>query len=154
MLPNRYVLLVPRGLHAAMIEQAFAQRPRECCGLLAGTPGGPAIRATHLFPLTNAAEEPTIEYLSEAKSMFAADRAMRAANVEIVAVYHSHPTSAAVPSRKDCARNYSDHVLNLIISLKERQPEMRAWWLWSDGYEEGTWELADDDTKTDSPSNA
>ena len=33
------------------------------------------------------------------------------------------------PSRKDLERNYSESVVNLIISLQSSQPEVRGWWL-------------------------
>src|SRR5258708_4490971 len=96
-----------------MVAQALAERPNECCGLLAGTGG----RAVSRYPLVNAAQFPAIEYLSEPRSMFAADRAIRAAGLDVVTVYHSHPTSPPVPSKKDIASNYSESVMNLIISL-------------------------------------
>jgi proteasome lid subunit RPN8/RPN11 len=140
-LPNRYKLLLPQTLYQEMVAQALAERPNECCGLLAGTAG----RAVHHFPLVNAAQNPATEYLSEPRSMFAADRAIRAAGFDVVAVYHSHPTSPAVPSRKDIATNYSDSVLNLIISLETGQPEVRAWWLWEGGFDEGEWGIAEDE---------
>jgi proteasome lid subunit RPN8/RPN11 len=75
--------------------------------------------------------------------MLAADKAMRALDLDMVAIYHSHPISQPIPSRKDIERNYSDHVLNLIISLKDGQPKMRAWWLTNDDFGEGQWELFD-----------
>jgi len=143
-LPNRYKLLLPQTLFQAMVEQAAAERPNECCGLLAGTLGGAVVRAMRRFPLVNAAKTPATEYLSEPRSMFAADRAIRAAGLDVVAVYHSHPTSPPVPSKKDIASNYSDWVMNLIISLESGQPEMRAWWLFEGGFEPAEWGFADD----------
>lgn len=45
-----------------------------------------------------------------------------------VAVYHSHPKSAPVPSEQD--RNVAQYPnwLQLIVSL-EGEPEVRAWWI-------------------------
>ncbi|HEX8742912.1 MAG TPA: M67 family metallopeptidase [Thermoleophilaceae bacterium] len=45
-----------------------------------------------------------------------------------VAVYHSHPKSAPVPSEQD--RNVAQYPqwLNLIVSLAG-EPEIRAWWI-------------------------
>ena len=56
--------------------------------------------------------------------------------LEALAVYHSHPTAAPVPSRKDLERNYWPGVVNLIISLQAAEPEVRAWWLSDEGYRE------------------
>jgi proteasome lid subunit RPN8/RPN11 len=95
-------LLLPRKFVEAMIAQALAERPNECCGVLGGVveEGGSAARVLECYPLVNAAETPTVEYLSEPRSMFTAVRDMTTRGLDIVAVYHSHPTSAAIPSGK------------------------------------------------------
>jgi hypothetical protein len=46
-----------------------------------------------------------------------------------------------VPSRTDLARNYSTDVMNLIISLKSSEPQVRGWWLNETGYREAEWEF-------------
>src|SRR5947208_2271300 len=103
-----------------MVRQALAERPNECCGLLAGTvedgPNGPIGRVERRYALVNAAASP-VEYESEPRSMFAAVRDLTRQRLDILAVYHSHPTSAPLPSRKDRQRNYSPDVVNLIVSL-------------------------------------
>jgi proteasome lid subunit RPN8/RPN11 len=70
---------------------------------------------------------------------------MRARGIDILAIYHSHPTSEPVPSRKDRERNYSPDVMNFIISLASNEPQVRAWWLTSDDHREAEWELAGED---------
>jgi len=89
--------------------------------------------------IVNAAASP-VEYLSDPQSMFAAVREMRRLGTDILAVYHSHPTSDPVPSHKDLDRNYSSDVVSLIISLKSGAPVVRAWWLTANGYHEAHWE--------------
>src|SRR5262245_5424379 len=100
-------LLLPRPILAAMIDQARAELPNECCGLLAGRLSmvtsdagqtNPACRVDACYPLVNAAAS-TTEYESDAHSIFAAVRDMRLTGLDIVAVYHSHPTSRPIPSR-------------------------------------------------------
>ena len=68
-------------------------------------------------------------------------RDMRQRQIDILAIYHSHPTSEAVPSRKDLERNYSPDVINLIISMRSGTPEVRGWWLTSEGYHEAEWQI-------------
>jgi proteasome lid subunit RPN8/RPN11 len=75
--------------------------------------------------------------------MFEAVRDMRGLGLEIVAIYHSHPTSAPVPSRTDLERNYSPDVMNLIISLQDGNTQMRGWWLSDKDFREADWRLAD-----------
>src|SRR3954452_20602849 len=90
-------LSVPRPLFAALVEQALAERPNECCGLLAGRilPDGVG-RVEKRYPLVDAAASPA-EFLSEPRGMFEADRDMRRRGTEVLAVYHSHPASRPVP---------------------------------------------------------
>lgn len=59
--------------------------------------------------------------------MFAAVRSMQQLNLEIIAVYHSHPISRAVPSQRDFECRYSDDVATVIVSLTTDPPEVRAW---------------------------
>ena len=81
------------------------------------------------------------EYLSESLSMFAAWRAWRSAGSDVLAVYHSHPASAPVPSRRDLERNYSEAVVNLIIGLSGGKPEVRGWWLTAEDYQEAEFQV-------------
>ncbi len=138
-------LLLPRPFYVEMLAQAQAELPNECCGVLAGTilttdqnRIGSVLRR---YPLVNAAESPTTEYLSEDKSLFAAVRDLEKRGLDILAVYHSHPTSEAIPSKKDRERNYSPDVMILIISLKTPEPQVRAWWLTAVEFWEAEWEV-------------
>lgn len=133
---------VPRRVIDEMVQQAWAERPRECCGLLAGRPAaetGGVVRIVQRYPLVNAAADPEREYWSEPHSLFAAVRSMRALGLEIVGTYHSHPTSAAVPSRTDRERNYYPEAVHFIISLLRPQADVRAWWLLDDRVEPARW---------------
>jgi [CysO sulfur-carrier protein]-S-L-cysteine hydrolase len=136
-------LLVPRPIYEQMVAQAQAEKPNECCGLLAGRIDADGnARVERRYPLVNAVQSP-IEYLSDAKSMFDAERDRRRRGLEFLAVYHSHPTSDPVPSKKDREQSYSPEVMNLIISLKEPTPTVRAWWLEADTQREADWEVVD-----------
>ena len=140
-LANPYCLHIPRDLYKAMLAQAVVELPNECCGLLAGTVTEGIGRVTRRFPLVNAAEDPAIEYLSESRSLFAAHRAMRDLGVEMLAVYHSHPTSAPIPSRKDRDRNAGESVVHLIISPVAGRLDVRAWWLTETEATEADWKV-------------
>ncbi|HJT78672.1 MAG TPA: M67 family metallopeptidase [Gemmataceae bacterium] len=138
-------LQVPRGVVEEMLAQAQAELPNECVGLLAGQvteEGGRRLgRVVARYPLVNAAASPR-EYLSDPASMFAAHKDMRRRGLDVLAIYHSHPTSEAVPSRTDLARNYSAEVVNFIISLAGAEPQVRGWWLTDSDYREAEWDCA------------
>jgi proteasome lid subunit RPN8/RPN11 len=135
-LSTPFRLQLPRQLYEEMLAQARAELPNECCGLLAGTPDG---RVLVRYPLVNAAASPT-EYWSEPRSLLAAHKDMRQRDIDILAVYHSHPTSEPVPSRKDREHNYYSGILQFIISLKNDDASIRGWWLTESEYSEAQWE--------------
>jgi [CysO sulfur-carrier protein]-S-L-cysteine hydrolase len=135
-------LVIPRPIFEAMLAHAKAELPAESCGLLAGTIADGVGRVTLHLPLVNALASPT-EYESEPRSMLAAHKAMRAAGVDVLAVYHSHPTSEPVPSRRDRERNYGENVVNLIIGLRRAEPEVRGWWLTAEAAREAMLQLDD-----------
>jgi proteasome lid subunit RPN8/RPN11 len=122
----------------AMIDQARAELPNECCGLLAGKMENGVGKAIHRYPLVNATASPT-EYCSEPRSLLAAYKDMRDRGLHIIGVYHSHPTSPPVPSRLDQERNFYEEIVHLIISLAVEPPEVRGWWLGRDRCQEADW---------------
>jgi len=66
---------------------------------------------------------------------------MREYGMEHVAIYHSHPTSEAVPSKTDREVNYyGPEMVHFIISLKDGTPVMRGWRLTADNATEAVWE--------------
>lgn len=139
-MPSFRTLVVPAAIHAAMLQQARTELPNECCGLLAGRIVGQEGRVEKCYPLVNAAAS-RVEYLSDGQSMFDAVRDMIRQGIDILAVYHSHPTSEPVPSKKDMERNYDPDVVNLIIGLKEEPPFVRGWWLTETAYREAVWRV-------------
>jgi len=145
-LSTPFRLQLPRPLLDEMVEHARSELPNECVGLLAGrfeeTPGGRVGRVERRYPLINAAASPR-EYLSDGRSMFEAVKDMNRHNLDVLAVYHSHPTSEPVPSWTDLARNYSPEVVNFIISLVGTEPEVRGWWLTDRDYCEAEWDCTD-----------
>ncbi len=129
-------LRIPRPIFDAMLAHARAEHPNECCGFLAGANGC----VTHRFPLVNALAS-AIAYDVEPRELLAAHRAMRALGIGEVAVYHSHPTSAPIPSASDLSRNgYGATIPHVIIGPGN---EVRAWWLGEASFEEAEWELGE-----------
>jgi proteasome lid subunit RPN8/RPN11 len=133
-------LVIPRPVFEEMLAHARAERPLECCGLLAGCVEGDRGIVRARFPLVNELASATA-FRSEPRAMFAAMKAMRALGTDVLAVYHSHPASPPVPSRRDLEQNYSPGVVNVIIGLAADPPEVRGWWLRADGFDAADWEV-------------
>jgi [CysO sulfur-carrier protein]-S-L-cysteine hydrolase len=143
-----FCLHLPREVHESIIAQAKSEQPFECCGLLAGVivpadPTGaacPIAKVLGRYPLINTARSPVL-FESDPRSMFEATRDIDRREWQILAVYHSHPTSPPIPSRTDLERNYDPEVMTMIVSLAGGEPLLRAWWLTADQFQEGDWEL-------------
>jgi [CysO sulfur-carrier protein]-S-L-cysteine hydrolase len=133
-------LIIPRPIYEAMLAHARAELPAECCGLLAGNLIDGIGRVTQHLPLVNSLKSPT-EYESDPRSMLAAQKAIRASGTQELAVYHSHPSSDPIPSRRDLERSYGEGVVNLIIGLRGTEAVVRGWWFASDGAREAEWEI-------------
>jgi proteasome lid subunit RPN8/RPN11 len=128
-----------------MLKQAQTEFPLECCGLLAGTPLPdtglvPVARVLGRYPLRNAAESGTL-FQADPRSVKAALSDMDSRDWRLLGVYHSHPTSAPVPSKTDLELHFDPEVMALIISLAGAEPLMRAWWLHGDSFHEATWQV-------------
>jgi len=124
-----YLLLaIPDSIRVELRAHADAERPLECCGMLAGVGG----TVSKHFPIRNDAASP-VAYETNARDMLMAQKAMRAEGLEPLAIYHSHPHSKPVPSRADLERNtWGESVAHVIIGMND----IRAWWLLPDRYEE------------------
>jgi proteasome lid subunit RPN8/RPN11 len=137
---NFRTLSIGDDVFEAMLAQALAERPHECCGLLAGVIEGDVGRVTHRYPLINELHSP-VEYQAEVRGLIAAHRHAREHDLEILATYHSHPTTTPVPSKKDLAASYGDCVVCLIVSLMGETPLVRGWWLGETDYREAEWQV-------------
>jgi proteasome lid subunit RPN8/RPN11 len=127
-------LWLPGDIVNAMIDHARRERPRECCGLLVGT-GGVVESAV---PLINESPSPCDSYLVGV-GLLGPFQAMRARGQELLAIYHSHPASPALPSQRDLAENYYGSVVHVIISLALVDPVVRAYRLAASTFEEVAW---------------
>jgi proteasome lid subunit RPN8/RPN11 len=88
---------------------------RECCGLLGGREG----RITRVFPATNVASNPATSYEIAPQEIFRRMREMRAAGLELLGIYHSHPNGANEPSPRDIELAYHADAAYLIISPRD-----------------------------------
>jgi proteasome lid subunit RPN8/RPN11 len=115
-------------LHSPQLNQIVAHAreasPHECCGLIGGTDGN---RAQTIYRLRNIAPDTRVSYEAAPEELFAAQRQMRERAEQLLAIYHSHPRSAApVPSETDVRLAYYPSAVYLIIGLGTVEPVLRA----------------------------
>jgi proteasome lid subunit RPN8/RPN11 len=117
------MLKIPKSIYDQIQAHAKAEAPMECCGLLAGRNG----TVERIYPMTNADHSP-VRYLIDPKEQFAAIKDMRAKEIEMLAIYHSHPATAAYPSATDVRLAYYPDAVYIIVSLENPdRPVMKAY---------------------------
>ena len=118
-LPN---LEIPEDLLNRIIEHARQEYPLECCGILAGKNG----KITKFYPMRNTKRSSTC-YLMEPEEQFRVFQEIEKGGLELSAIYHSHPHTAAFPSERDVDYAFYPGSLILIISLMEKEvPQIGA----------------------------
>ena len=134
-------MILPRSVRDAVVAHAREAVPGECCGLLIGSPTAIAssVRAGNL------SEHPT-RFLIDPKDHIRARRDARAAGLDVVGFYHSHPQSAAVPSATDLAEAAYPGHLYLIVGLMGEAVDVRIYRFTGERFE---LEIADAGTDLD-----
>ena len=87
----------------------------ECCGMLAGRDGV----ITRALGASNAARNPATEYEIAPKELFQLTREIRAAGLELLGIYHSHPNGQNEPSPRDIEQAYYPDVAYFIVSPQQ-----------------------------------
>lgn len=95
-----------------IIADAMERSPNEACGYLAGADG---VIETH-FPLTNV-DASAEHYSLDPKEQFACVKTIRARQMALRAVYHSHPATPARPSQEDIRLSRDPALSYVIVSL-------------------------------------
>lgn len=103
----------------ALVAHARDEAPNECCGYVRAADGA----VEEVFRARNLRNS-RYGYELDPQSLLAANELDDEGYQ--VAIYHSHPQSAAEPSQTDINLAHYPHWLYLIVSL-EAEAEVRAW---------------------------
>ncbi len=113
--------------YLALVQHARKEAPNEDCGLLAGRideANGEKF-VERVFFLTNLDHSP--EHFSlDPKEQFAAVKEMRAAGLELLGNWHSHPATPSRPSEEDKRLAYDSRASYFIWSLNGGEPVLNS----------------------------
>ena len=115
------MLKINKDALSAVVAHARQEAPLEACGYLAEQEG---IVVRH-YPLTNA-DSSEEHYSLKPEEQFAALRQMRAAGLNLRAVYHSHPASPARPSEEDIRLAFDPDISYVIVSLRGGEETVKS----------------------------
>lgn len=108
------MLKIPSNISSAMLEHAKADFPFECCGLLAGK----GDEVSHIYRMSNT-DKSKVTYLMEPAEQMRVFKEMRSLELELKAIYHSHPNHPAWPSRTDIELAYYPEAVYIIMSIND-----------------------------------
>jgi proteasome lid subunit RPN8/RPN11 len=116
------MLVIPKQIIDELINHAQNGLPEEVCGYLAGNDREISKR----YGLTNIDHSP--EHFSfDPAEQFQTVREARKAGLEILANYHSHPSSAARPSDEDIRLAFDPNISYVIVSLAGETAEIKSY---------------------------
>lgn len=104
---------LPEEMRTAIVEHARREAPRECCGVIAGSSGMPL----RLYETRNIAPGNRLYEIDPTELIELEFRELPKHDMEIVAIYHSHPESPAFPSATDRELAFWPEAIYLICSL-------------------------------------
>ena len=118
---------IPQHVADDVLAHAREEAPRECCGILLGTPAGivEIVRARNLAGGTT-------RFVIDPQDHITARRHGRSRQLEVVGFYHSHPRSAPYPSETDLAESDYPGAVHLIAGVSDTGQELRLY-TWDDG---------------------
>jgi proteasome lid subunit RPN8/RPN11 len=114
-------LEIPENLLNKIIEHARQEYPLESCGILAGKNG----KIIKFYPMVNT-NKSSFCYLMEPEEQLRVFEEIEKEGLELSAIYHSHPHTAAFPSQRDVDYAFYTDSLVLIVSLMEKVPLVEA----------------------------
>lgn len=113
------------SIQQEVVQQLLDERPYEGCGLLAGLKN----RITHRIHTPNKSAS-AVRYEIDPKDLLKAFRQIDDADLELLAIYHSHVTTQAYPSPTDIKFATYPDALYIVVTLMDiRQPVMRAFYI-------------------------
>jgi proteasome lid subunit RPN8/RPN11 len=121
-------LALPPSVADELMRHALEELPNEACGLISGSLAGG--RATTFHPARNAEASP-LHYNVHPEDLVRIIFAIEDAGEELVAIFHSHTRSAAVPSATDRRTAMYPDAIYLLASLADPDaPPARALRAW------------------------
>lgn len=115
-------LVIAKKVYEEMLASALELQPIEACAILGGS-GSDVSLFVHMTNADNAAEH--FSFIPE--EQFAAVKKLRALDLKMVGIWHSHPASPARMSEEDLRLAYTADVAYVILSLQDKsRPVLKA----------------------------
>lgn len=125
-------LTIPRTLANRLLTLAQQAPDAEICGLISIS----ANKRYRVYPIDNIARDKSCVFEMEPQQQIHAFKEIREQQETLFAIFHSHPHSEAIPSKKDLNEASYAEALNIIISLSTQGVlDMRGYFYRGDSVE-------------------
>lgn len=114
-------LAIKKAVLEDIIAHSKEEFPHEACGILAGRDKKAAV----VYRMANIEKSP-MRYSMDLKEQFKITKEMRSKNLEMVAIYHSHPNVRPCPSFHDIELALHPASSYVIVSIINSIPEVRS----------------------------
>ncbi len=124
-------IIIDLEIWQRMRNEVSRLSPQEACGILGGRVENNHFTEKHrswamkIFPIENMLHS-LVRYQMEPKQQLHAFNELEKQNLNLVAIYHSHPTGPDFPSPRDVAEAFYPEVIHLIWSPKNEIWECHA----------------------------
>ena len=115
------MIKIPKTIIEKIYQQARDEAPIEACGYLAGKDGLVEI----IYPLHNV-DQSTDHFSFDPKDQFKVVKEARAAGLQLIACYHSHPETPARPSEEDIKLAYDPNISYVIASIADGSEDIKS----------------------------
>ena len=125
-------IIIPRTLANRLLTLAQLTPEVEICGLISRNNE----QKYQVYPIDNIANNKSCVFEMQPEQQINAFKLIRENQQNLFAIYHSHPDSEAVPSKKDLDDAAYKDALNIIISLSTKGVlDMRGYFYQNDKIE-------------------
>ncbi|WP_370222595.1 Mov34/MPN/PAD-1 family protein [Cytobacillus sp.] len=119
---NKFNIVIKKKIYEEMISYCRSNLPYEACGLLSGAKG----QCTTLWKIKNEYQNRN-RFMMSAESIKAAVQEMEQLSEGLSGIFHSHPTSPAVPSTHDMNNNSYPELPYFIVSFYKGKTEVKGY---------------------------
>lgn len=109
-------IAIPRKIVQNLLHHAQQTPEKEVCGLISSLDNIPSRH----YPIENTADNPERFFNLDPQQQIQAMAHMRNNGEQLFAIYHSHPSAPAIPSRTDIEQASYPDALYIIISLSTK----------------------------------
>lgn len=113
---------ITKSVVDAIIEHAKQDSPIESCGYLAGNQR----EITKEYKMQNVDKSP-VHFAFDPREQFSVLKKSRNEGLNIIANYHSHPESPAIPSEEDIKLAFDPNISYFIVSLENNNADLKAY---------------------------